>query len=805
MADLWLPGLATGIDTKSIVAQLMVIESQRLARYQVKKAGYEEQETAFTALRSKISATRTAVSALSDADDLQIFTTTSSDTDILTVSSSSDANPGSHSIEIDQLATGETWIQDTSTFSYETDYVGGGSFIYSYNHIERVITAVAGETTLEDFVGLINNDVDNPGVTANLLYQGDKYHLMLSGQETGEDYQISVNASTTEVWASSTEGGSFTKDGEVAGLTTKITELDEFNENSGLQGDEFITIGDLVSSKNHFGTDLPDSTLDITANTTVAHLIDAINEHFDGVATARFEDGEIYLTDHISGTSGLEIDLDYDAGSGDTALTLPTMAVSTEGGSTSESLALLGSSSFIETQDAQGSKIKMDGYPSSTTAELQTLTLDSVATSGHFHLTYKGETTADIAYDASTTDIKDALELLSTVSTGDITVGGTGLDQAGNTTFQFLAAAGDVEMISIDATALTGPTTTTIAETTKGNDGWLSRNRNSIADALTGVTLNLHDVTTDPIEVTITRNRVAIVSKIMSMITAYNELTSFLVEKTEYNDETEEMGILSTNFGVSFIKSQIRSPFFGLAPGFDDDTDTFLQASDIGLTVDHHGVMELDSSEFNDAVNEDFKAVIDLLGAVALGSSDSDTIEFYAASEKYTTAGTYDIEVTIASNLITGARIKLSSEGESDWRNAEPDYSSDVVRGDSTFTSDGYPLYPENGLTLSVDTSVSDGTYTATVRVKQGVAGALEQVLDDTLKAEGRLDIGVEFIENRIRELKSRIESEEDRLEDVQERLIQKFARLERTLTALQQQMSTVSTLTQITFGALYG
>jgi flagellar hook-associated protein 2 len=235
MADLWLPGLATGIDTKSIVAQLMVIEAQRLARYQVKKAGYEEQETAFTALRSKISATKTAVSALSDADDLQIFATTSSDTDILTVSSSSDANPGSHSIEIDQLATGETWIQDTSTFSYETDYVGGGSFIYSYNHIERVITAVAGETTLEDFVGLItvadettledfvgliNNDVENPGVTANLLYQGGKYHLMLSGEQTGEDYQISVNASTTEVWASSTEGGSFTKDGEVAGLTT---------------------------------------------------------------------------------------------------------------------------------------------------------------------------------------------------------------------------------------------------------------------------------------------------------------------------------------------------------------------------------------------------------------------------------------------------------------------------------------------------------------------------------------------------------------------------------------------------------
>jgi len=87
--------------------------------------------------------------------------------------------------------------------------------------------------TLEDLVGLINNDEENPGVTASLLYQGDKYHLMLSGQRTGEDNQISLNASSTEVWASSTVGGSFTDDGENAALAAKITELDKIHSVEG--------------------------------------------------------------------------------------------------------------------------------------------------------------------------------------------------------------------------------------------------------------------------------------------------------------------------------------------------------------------------------------------------------------------------------------------------------------------------------------------------------------------------------------------------------------------------------------------
>jgi len=792
MGELRFSGLSTGIDTTELVRQLMIINSQRLARYQVKKISYEDKSSVYDELRAKVRSLNSAVAYLSDSNNLQIFNATSSDRDILTVSASSSANPGSHTVDINQLATSETWIQDISTFRYKTDYVGGGDFIYSYNHQERVITAVEDKTTLEDLVGLINNDTNNPGVTASLLYQGGKYHLMLSGQETGEDYQISVNTSTTEVWAPDEEQSNhtFTVDGKNAVLSTKITKLGEFTANGGLQGDEFITI----SGKNHFGTDiLPDLDLDVTANTTVGHLIDAINEHFDGVATATLVNGQICLTDHINGTSGMEISLSYDKGAtGYTELGLPTMVVSTKGGTAGE-ISLLSPSSFIQTQDAQSSKTRIDGYPSSTAAEEQTLSLDAVANGGYFRLTYDGQTTGQIPHTASIGDIEAALEALPNVSEGDIIVGGTGLDQAGATTFTFLNTADDVSMISIDASALTGPTSYSFVETKKGNDGWLNRNGNSISDALTGITLNLKDVTEvgDPIKITVTRDTASVRSKIQTVVTAYNELINFLAQKTEYNDETKKMGILSTDIATSFIKTQMREPFIGVAAGFTEE-DTFFQISDIGISFDGDGMMEFDTSEFDEAIAEDFMAVLELLGATKSGDTvEGTTIEFYSASDKYTTAGTYDIEVNIEDlgegNVITGAKIKLSTE--STYRDAA--WSGNLITGNSTFDDNRKPLYPENALQFTVDLT-SAGTFTGSIRIKQGMVGALEDFLDEILKTNGRIDIADDILDDQIKQMENTIEREESRLEDVEARLIAKFARLEKTLSLLQQQFGAV-------------
>ena len=799
MGELRFPGLVTGIDTAALIKQLMIVNSRRLATYQVQKTDYEKQTTALDELRSKISALESAASALADADDMEIFSTSSSDTDILTLTASSEANPGSHSIEVNQLATTETWIQDTSTFNYKTDYVltddSDGVFIYSYKNKERTITAVKNETTLKDFVNLINNDEDNPGVTASLLYQGGKYHLMLSGQETGQDYQISVNPSSTEVWKPDTgqSNHTFTDDSVNAGLSTKITELDQFS--GTLVGDEKITI----TGKNHSGTDLPDKELSITANTTVGHLIDAINEQFDGVATARLENGQIWLTDNMCGSSGLEIGLSW---LGTANLDLPTMAVSTEGGATPESLSSLISTSFIQTQNAQSSKTKIDGYPTTTVNEVQTLSIvTGTPTTGTFKLTLNGETTTAINYNASASDIETALENLASVEVNDVSCSGSNLP-GGSIEVAFAGdlAGMDITQMTVSEDSSLDAGVVSVVETTKGNDGWLDRNSNSITDALTGITLNLHDVTevSDPIEITINRNTAYVRQKIQTMVTAYNALITELKSKTEYDAETKKMGILSNDIAVSFIKTQARDPFIGIVDGFVDTIDSFVQAFDIGISIDGAGMMEFDQDDFNDAINEDFMDVLELLGATKSGNSSSTIIQFYNASDKYTTAGTYDIEVDIDTNAITDVRIRLSSE--STWRD-DATWPNNLVTGNSTFDDYGDPLYPENGLQLTVDPNQPNGTYPATVNVKQGFAGALEDLLDQILEADGRLDISKDILDDKITAMERRIENEENRLNDVETRLIEKFARLEKTLATLQQQMSAVSVVSQITFG----
>ncbi|UCF14117.1 MAG: flagellar filament capping protein FliD [Phycisphaerales bacterium] len=809
MGELRLPGLATGIDTATLVEQLMKVNSRQLANYQVKKIGYEEETTALNELRTKVNDLNTSVTAISNATSMEAYKASSSDDDVLGVSASEDASEGSHSILIDQLATTETWIQDTSTFDYETDYVGGGTFIYSYNNIERQITAVADETTLEDFADLINNDEENPGVTASLLYQGGKYHLMLSGQRTGEDYRISVNAYSTEVWKADSALTLKSDSSVNASLTTKITELYQFGSNP-LEGTERIEI----TGKDRYDHSIDQLNLPITSNTTVQHILDSIEEAFDGNVKATFKNGEITVTDAASGASLLEVVLTYNAMGSAATLDLPTMEEDTAGAATSESLASLTSTSFIKTQTAQNSEIKVDGYPSgSAVSEVQTMRISAGdPDGGHYHLTYGGHTTGEIAHNAVTATIQAAIDALPNVSSGDIdvTVENTSLDD-GEVYFTFSNSMGDVPMILADDSALTGTggPTIEVEETTEGSTPWISNNSNTIVNAITGITLFLKDVNEldeasqpIPVVITLTRDIGGVTKKVQSMVNAYNTLITFLKEKTEYNTETKEMGLLSRITTISFLKTQLSDPFVGVATGFNDD-DLYTEAREIGITLKGDQTLKLDTTVLSDALNSSagFTAAIELMGAVATGSATSGSvINFYSASSKYTTAGTYEAEVVISNpgsgNVIESARIRQTG---GTWHDAEID--GNIITGDSTFDSTGLgPLYPENALQLSVDLS-STGTFTDTVRVKKGFAGELEDMLYDVLRADGRLDVTEEINEDHIERMETKIADEEDRLEKVQDRLIEKFARLEKALTTLNQQMAAVNTVSQITFG----
>lgn len=112
--------------------------------------------------------------------------------------------------------------------------------------------------------------------------------------------------------------------------------------------------------------------------------------------------------------------------------------------------------------------------PFAGVTEVQTVTITGVPTGGTFTLTFDGETTAAIAYNAAASAVQAALEALSNVSAGDVTVTGS----AGGpytVTFGGKYSQQNVPAMTASGAGLTGGTSpdVAIATATAGVSGTL--------------------------------------------------------------------------------------------------------------------------------------------------------------------------------------------------------------------------------------------------------------------------------------------------------------------------------------------
>lgn len=110
------------------------------------------------------------------------------------------------------------------------------------------------------------------------------------------------------------------------------------------------------------------------------------------------------------------------------------------------------------------------GYPgtgsvTAGTAEVQTVTVTGSPTGGTFTLTYQGQTTGPIDFDASTAEVQAALDALPNVFPGDVVVTGSG-----PYTLTFDEQLGNVPELTADGSGLTGGVApdVTVATTTPG-------------------------------------------------------------------------------------------------------------------------------------------------------------------------------------------------------------------------------------------------------------------------------------------------------------------------------------------------
>jgi flagellar hook-associated protein 2 len=176
-------GLASGLDTNTIIQQLMSIESQPKVRLQQKQVVEQARQSALKDVQTRLRNLSLQVAGLRDPtawNDVQ--TVDSTDTTKLTATRTGGAAAGGYSLQIVALARAAQMTQGTSATAASAD----DTLHISVGSSSVDVTVKAGDT-LQTIADNINSTSGTP-VYASLM----NGKLVLSGKQTGAANAISV-------------------------------------------------------------------------------------------------------------------------------------------------------------------------------------------------------------------------------------------------------------------------------------------------------------------------------------------------------------------------------------------------------------------------------------------------------------------------------------------------------------------------------------------------------------------------------------------------------------------------------------
>jgi flagellar hook-associated protein 2 len=194
VAGLALSGLASGVDTSSIVEQLIALDRQGTARLENRQYGVTGMQSALKDIATKLSTLKTAANALTDAATWKpVQTVESSDTRVA-VTQTGGAGIGGHSVQVNRLASS---AQRGYTFAGGT--AGTITIANTTNSANTMSIAVTAEMTIQQVADAINAKASGP-VVAAVVKAGSEDRLVLSSRTTGEhsDFAVTDAGLTTE-------------------------------------------------------------------------------------------------------------------------------------------------------------------------------------------------------------------------------------------------------------------------------------------------------------------------------------------------------------------------------------------------------------------------------------------------------------------------------------------------------------------------------------------------------------------------------------------------------------------------------
>lgn len=189
MAEISFGGLATGLDTSTIVEGLMAVETATVTNLEDDQEYEALRLSAYKEFDDKLTAFRDAVGDLNLTSEVRLTETSLSSEDNITASSDG-AQEGSYEVSVVQLAQVQKDVADGFSSSGES-LLGTGTFTIG----DQVITVDSSNDSLKGLMESINALSDDTGVTATILNDGsdsdESYHLVFSGVDASTSFEIS--------------------------------------------------------------------------------------------------------------------------------------------------------------------------------------------------------------------------------------------------------------------------------------------------------------------------------------------------------------------------------------------------------------------------------------------------------------------------------------------------------------------------------------------------------------------------------------------------------------------------------------
>lgn len=171
-------GLASGLDTTSIISQLTNTAQIPITNLNKQITGYNSQTADWQALNTNLAALQSAVKTLSNQATLNVPNAASSNTAAATITAQVGATVGSHSLTVSQLATAQE-VVSTPQSSATTALGQSGAFTLNGKTVQ-----INTSDALSDVASKINSA--GAGVTASVVNVGtNDYRLTLTSSQTG--------------------------------------------------------------------------------------------------------------------------------------------------------------------------------------------------------------------------------------------------------------------------------------------------------------------------------------------------------------------------------------------------------------------------------------------------------------------------------------------------------------------------------------------------------------------------------------------------------------------------------------------